>query len=76
MTDDTPDERSGSVATLRRNQSQNRFFEGRVCFVIRAVNVLVLNRWIKRVWGLYVLLTLCQSVNHTLLSRGGSRRTR
>jgi hypothetical protein len=32
----TPDDRSGSMANLRRTQSQKRFAEGRVCFVLRA----------------------------------------
>ena len=32
----TPDDRSGSMTSFRRTQSQNRFLEGRVCFKILA----------------------------------------
>lgn len=44
---DTPDDRSGSMASFRRTQSQNLFLEGRVCFVIRAIPILVFTRWIE-----------------------------
>jgi hypothetical protein len=37
--DSTPDDRSGSMTVLRRNQSQNRLLLGRVCLVIRAVRM-------------------------------------
>jgi hypothetical protein len=42
----TPDDRSGSMANVRRTQSQNRFLEGRVCFVIRARHDVRLRLWI------------------------------
>ena len=43
----TPDDRSGSMDRTRRTKSQNRFEEGRVCFVMRAAIKLAFMRWIE-----------------------------